>query len=204
MCLSKYLATNHNIGSNIDIIVDIFYHPKLSPIVVITTYDTIAAMNLQLKSNADSVQSNLGYYQLGLLALKVSQAVCNTLRVIPFIPPVNTVTLSVIPAGTSADQTAEIICQFTHDFKVPKEYLTTNNELKQEITGTIRRSYPCILINFITSFSNITTRHLLNHLYTTYDRLTPYWISKQMKTKLKFHIIPTNPMKISSKTSKLE
>jgi hypothetical protein len=67
---------------SIDKIVDGFpHHPNIAPIVGIPTYESIAELNLQLKANAASVQSNLGDGQLlGLLALTVSPAVFNTLR----------------------------------------------------------------------------------------------------------------------------
>ena len=70
-------------------IVDSFPFPTIPSIFGTPTYNTIAEVNLKLKSNSASVQSNLGCGTLGLLQLTVSPAVYNNLLYIPFIVPFN-------------------------------------------------------------------------------------------------------------------
>jgi hypothetical protein len=86
-----------------DKIVDGFPHPNIAPIVGISTYESIAQLNLQLNANAASMQSNLGNGQLGLLALTVSPAVFNMLSAVAFVHPFNPGTNPVMipPAGAT-------------------------------------------------------------------------------------------------------
>ena len=68
----------------IDKIVDDFPFLMIPPIVGTPTYNTIAEVNLKLKSNVASVQSNLGFRTFGLIQLAVSTAVYNNLLSIDF------------------------------------------------------------------------------------------------------------------------
>ena len=66
--------------SDIDRIVEGFPHPTIPPTIGRTEYAQITEVNLKLKANAASVQSELGNGALGLLSLTVKPAVYNTLR----------------------------------------------------------------------------------------------------------------------------
>ena len=159
--------------AEMDPIAEVFPHPLLPPIIGIPTYESIAELHIQLNANAASVQSNLGDGQLGLLPLTVSPAVYNTLSAIPFIAPVNPGTTPNIPAGTTAAVASRLVRQFSYDTKIFREYNATDHALKQQIIGCINRIYLRTLSHPVTGFANITTRHMLQHLYRSYGRINP-------------------------------
>ena len=115
--------------TTIDNIVDSFPFPTIPPIVGTPTYNTIAEVNLKLNSNSASVQSNLGFCTLGLLKLTVSPAVYNTLSAIPFIVPVNPVSVPIIPANSTGAQITELLYAFDTASALFNEYNHTNKAL---------------------------------------------------------------------------
>jgi hypothetical protein len=159
--------------TSIDKIVDGFPHPTIAPIIGTPTYESIAELNFQLNANAASVQSNLGDGQLGLLALTVLPAVYNTLSATIFVHPTNSGTIPTIPPGATAAATSAGIRQHTTDLAIFKEYLTTDNALKQQVIASVNSMYLRTLSHRITGFANVTTRQILLHLYQTYGRLSP-------------------------------
>jgi hypothetical protein len=160
--------------TDVDKIVDGFLHPTVLPIIGVPTYETLAALNLQLNANAASVQSNLGNGQLGLLYLTVSPALYATLSATAFIPPANPGAVPVpLPAGATAAQITAGIRQHATELMLFREYLATDKALKQQVISTVNAMYLRALSHRITGFANVTTRQLLDHLYTNYGRLNP-------------------------------
>ena len=113
----------------IDKIVDGLPLPTISPIVGAPNYETIAEVHLKLKSNATSVQSNLGCGTLGLLQLTVSPAIYTTLLATDFIAPVNPGAEPTITAAASGPQITNL--HYAHDVAttVFNEYNCTNKTL---------------------------------------------------------------------------
>ena len=117
-------------------------HPNIAPIVGIPMYESIAELNLQLNANAASVQSNLGDWQLGLLALTVSPAVFNTLSaVVALVHPVNPGTNPVIPPGATTHVTSHLTRVFATQKAIFKEFQATDNALKQQVIGCANSMY---------------------------------------------------------------
>ena len=83
-------------------IVDGFPHPTITPIIGMSTYETIADLHINTNKNSTSVQSNMGDGQLGILPLNVSQDVYNTLLSVAFVAPVNPGSTEVIPPAQTA------------------------------------------------------------------------------------------------------
>ena len=113
----------------IDKIVDGFPFPTIPPIVGTLTYNTIAKVNLKLNSNSASVQFNRGCGTLGLIQLTVSLAVYNTLLSIPFIVPVNPVSVPIIPANSTGAQITELCYAFDTASALFNKYDRTNKAL---------------------------------------------------------------------------
>jgi hypothetical protein len=108
-----------------------------------------------------------------LLALTVSPEVHDTLAGEPFVVSLNPGPATTIPDALTGTQIANIH-QDHDELKVLfVEYYATDKALKQQIIGAVDKLYLRTVNNRITGFANVTTRQMLVHLYTTYDRLTP-------------------------------
>ena len=88
-------------SSTVDKIVKNFPFYTIFPIVGEPNYETIAKVHFKLNENSASVQSNLGYGQLGLLYLTVSPDVYNTLSATVVILLVNPGSTAIITAGAT-------------------------------------------------------------------------------------------------------
>jgi hypothetical protein len=155
----------------LDHIIAGFPHPILEPIIGTPTYETLANMHLQLNANAASVQSNLGNGQLGLLAITVSDAVYATLSALPCVVPVNPGSTPNVPPGTNAANTAFIVRGHTAALRIFREWITTDNAIKQQIISCVEPMYLRAMRHRITGFANVTAKQMIAHLYAVYGRL---------------------------------
>ena len=83
-----------------DRIIEGFPYQTITPVVGQICFETITLIGFFLSNNAESIISHHGNGTLGLLWFTVSDAVYNTLFLVPFIPPLNTGTIPVVPAGS--------------------------------------------------------------------------------------------------------
>ena len=179
--------------TTIEKIVQGFPHPTVVPINGVPTFETLAALNLQLNANAASVQSNLGDGLLGLLFLTVSPEEYNALSNTAFIPPVNPGPTPAIPNAATDHQISAIVRQHTHDTNSFNEYLATDKALKQQVIGAIDTMYLHTLRHRITGFANLTTKTMLTHLYDQYGRLSPADLQEN-DTKMREQYDPNQPI----------
>ena len=176
-------------------IVDGFPLPTISPIVGAPTYNTIAEVNLNLNSNAASVQSNLGYGTLVLLQLTLSPAVYNTLSVTAFDVPINPGSAPEIPANSTGAQITELCYAFDTAAALFNEYDRTDKALRQTLLTTVDKMFIRSLQHKYVGYGLTTTRTILDHLYTTYANIssadlqendavfcTPYDINQPIET----------------------
>ena len=95
-----------------------FPNPDLTWIIGIPTYETLRTLNIELKTNAQSVHSNLGGGNLGHLGLILSTATQYALiSPLPYVrPPVHVLTIlpgtARIPAETAARAHTEALRVF--------------------------------------------------------------------------------------------
>ena len=75
--------------TDIERIVEGFSHLIINLIIIIPTYNTLAEINLRLDANEESVNSELGHFQLGLLALTFTASIYMILEGVAFVPPLN-------------------------------------------------------------------------------------------------------------------
>ena len=121
----------------IDKIVGGVLFPTIPPIVGTPTYNTIAEVHLKLKSNAASVQSNLGCGTLVLIQLTFSPAVYNTFSSITFIVPVNPGSDTIIPANCTGAQITELCYAFDTASALSNEYNRTKKALRNILLSTV-------------------------------------------------------------------
>ena len=159
------------IPTSIDKIVDGFLFPTIPPIVETPTYNTIAEVNLELNSNSASVQSNLGFGTLGLLQLTVSPAVYNTFSSIPFIVPVNPVSVPIIPDNSTDAQITKLRYAFDTVSTLFNKYDRTNKALRKMLLSTVDEIFIRSLRHKYVGYGITTTRTILDHLYATYDNI---------------------------------
>ena len=169
-----------------------FPHPTLPPIAGTPNYETIADLHLHLDANAASVQSHLGNGQLGLLALTVSPAVCNTLSAVVSVPPNNPGPTRIVPLGTNIAIAAAITRTHATNLRIFREWTATDSALKQQIIGNVNRMFLHTLSHCITGFANVTTRQMLTHLYQAYGRLNLLNIQEN-GSRMKAQYDPSQP-----------
>ena len=157
--------------TTIDKIVDSFPFQTIDPVVGTPTYQTISEVHLKLNSNAASVHSNLGDGAVGLIYLTLSPAVYNTLSATVFLAPVNPGASAVVPAGSTATQISELHYAHTISKTVFHEYDRTDKAFRQQLLSAIDEHYVRALRNKYIGYGNLSTRAILDHLYSTYANI---------------------------------
>ena len=155
-----------------DRIIEGFAHPTITPIVGQPCYETIMPLKLSLSTNAASVNSHLGDGLLGLLWLTVTDAVFNTLSLIPFIPPLNPGPIPIIPAGATQFQITALTDTHKRETVIFQEFNNTDKALKQQLLGAVDDMFTRALKNRYIGYANVTTKQLLAHLFSTYGNIT--------------------------------
>ena len=155
-----------------DRIIEGFPHPTITPIVGQPCFETITPLKLSLSTNATSVNSHLGNGALGLLWLTVSDAVYNTLSLIPFVAPLNPGPLAIIPVGSTQFQITSITETHRREAAIFKEFDNTDKALKQQLLGAVDDMFTRALKNRYIGYANVTTKQLLAHLFTSYGNIT--------------------------------
>ena len=170
---------------SIDSIIDGFPHPTIPIIQGIPTYETLTELNIKLNANAASVYSDGGDGRNGLLILTVSATTYATVSQTPFVIPVNPGPAPIIPRGSLEIEITEHNRHFNRRTQIWKEYQSTDKALKQMIIGAVDQMYLRTLRHRMTGFANVTTRQLLQHVYTTYGTISDTALlenDKKMKT----------------------
>lgn len=153
-------------------ILENFPHPTIPPIVGRPEYATIAELHLKLNTNAASIHSNQGNEQLGLLYLTVKQDIYDTLSDVPFDVPANPGAEPVIPAGASGPAIVELWCVHKEQVKEFITYTNMDKSLKSQLIATVDEAYIRPKRNKYVGYANVTTKELLEYLYTNYAKIT--------------------------------
>ena len=170
---------------SVESIIETFPHPTLTPIDGLPAFATIRQIQVELNANSSSIHSNLGDGQLGLLYLTVSQATYDSLSDVPFIPPVNPGPVPIIPRASTAREAADARVEHAENKRVFNQYIATDKALKSQIIQAVHDLYLKTLKHRITGYANVSTREMLNHLYTSYGKMTPQdlqLLDSEMKT----------------------
>ena len=171
-----------------------FPRPIVDPILGLPTYATIKELHVQLNSNAASIFMNIGDGQHDLLRLAVSNAQYNSVSTVPFVAPANPgATVTYLPNATSARIKH---ADDTHDkaFILFKEYTLADKVLKQLLLVAIEEKHYRVLRNDLIGCANVTTRDLIQHLYTCYGNSTSTQLTNNAIT-LRSGYDPNQPIK---------
>ena len=95
-----------------------------------TPYEIIQEKHMRIKSNATSVQSELGGGAHGLLGLALSPAAYRTITGYYFAVPGNPGTLPDLTQGQTEPQISEAVRQHKEDLRAWRLYDTTGKTLK--------------------------------------------------------------------------
>ena len=112
-------------------------HSSIPPIIGQPNYSCIHEIHQFLRSNAASIQSNLGYGTLGLIYPTLSQTVYATLLATLFVPPPNPDATAKIPSTATALQTSSIRRAHDEAQEIFKEYDNTDKALKKLLIGAV-------------------------------------------------------------------
>jgi hypothetical protein len=97
-------------------------------------------------------------------------------------------------SGTTA-QINEAVQQHKENLRVWHEYNATGKALQQQLINTFDEPYIRGLRDWHTSYNNVSTMHILTHLYTTYCVITPINIEDN-DTKMRAAFDPTLPIEL--------
>ena len=158
---------------SVDDYINGFPHPNLPKMQGQPSYESIAELQRLLNSNAASVNTTLGDGQLGYLALTIAPAIYATHSQVAFVAPVNPGLLPIIPVNATVAATSELVRQHTESKRAWREYHDVDKALKQQLLGAVDDVYVRTLRNRLTGYSSTTVWQLLDHLLTTYGRITP-------------------------------
>ena len=153
-------------------IVDFFPFPTISPIVGEPTYETICELHNKLNSNAASVHSNLGCGTLGHLVLTVSPTVYSTLSATAFIVPVNPGSEPVPSRNASRDTVSDARYSYSKKKEAFDIYIATDKALRQLLLASVDEMFIRSLRHKYIGYGNVTTREILDHLYSAYASIT--------------------------------
>ena len=136
------------------------------------TFDSIKTLHNQLKTNSQTIPSNLGGGAHGHLGLVLNAAQYALLSNAPFIHPEHPGTL-VIPPNTTQHMSTTMREQHTETLRVFNEVNAVEKSLRQPIITAVEPSYLAALRNRQTNSINSSIDQIISHLYDTYDNVTP-------------------------------
>ena len=172
---------------------DGFPHQAVEAIVGEPTFDTINGLARILKTNAASIPSTNGGGNLGHLGLMVSATVYAVLAPgTPFATPVNPGAYFVPTATTGPTITAEERV-WDDSQMIYKLYHNTDKALKKQLLGAIEDIYIRPLKHRHTGYAQVTSLHIITHLFDNYGRITAHDLDENEK-RFKTAWSPSQPL----------
>ena len=136
------------------------------------TFDSIKTLHNELKTNSQTVPSNLGGGTHGHLGLVLNHQQYALLSDAPFIALVHPGIL-VIPPGTTQHMTNTLKEQHAETLRVFTETQTVEKTLRQQIIVAVEASYLAALRDRQTNSIGSNIAEIIQHLYDTYGNVTP-------------------------------
>ena len=157
--------------STIDKPIETFQIPSLTKIVGMPIYETIKIINDELSTNAATIPTTLGGGNLGHVAITVSPTIYATLSNTPFVAPTapNPPNLT----GMTAPQISAANRAYDKLLQTFQEYNLLQNALKNMLIAAVNPIYLKAISQPYVGLGNKTVWDLLEHLYTTYAKITP-------------------------------
>jgi hypothetical protein len=137
------------------------------------TVASLRKLKQEITANAISVYSIGGNGRLGHYALVVDNATyLAASNNIAFIAPVHPGANPVHPAAATGPQITEINRRYKAELAEFNTYHMTDAALKKQLIAAIPETYIDILQDQHMGFANVTSLQIMNHLQTTYGKLT--------------------------------
>ena len=146
--------------------------PNLTKIHGEPTFNSIKTLHNELKTNSQTVPSNLGGGTHGHLGLVLNHQQYALLSNAPFIAPPHPGTL-IIPPGTTQHMTNTLKEQHAETLRVFTETQTVEKTLRQQIIAAVEASYLAALRDRQTNSIGLNIAEIIQHLYDTYGNVTP-------------------------------
>jgi hypothetical protein len=172
-----------------------FEHPDLSRIIGIRTYETLHTLNQELKSNAKSVNSNLGGGQHGHLGLVVSPNAYALLSNMPQARPGHPAPLAI---PQNASHHLQNLLERTHQdqLRIFHEVRGVERALTQQIVSAVEPSYLAAMRNRTTGQFTGTVYQLLQCLLTVCGKISPSQLLQLEQETKSFTYDPITPIDV--------
>ena len=161
-----------------------FEFPTLTPIHGEPTINTLILLRKQLKSNANSVPSNLGGGgTFGHLGLVIPPNCYNLISNMPFVCPNHPGPL-VIPPGTAQHAAATVRNQHAEQMCVFKEVNAVDQALIQQIIQAVEPDFLSALRHHTTNSINMPVFNVLDYLGNKYGNVTEEMLHQEREERV--------------------
>jgi hypothetical protein len=170
-----------------------FPKPDLTRIIGIPTYEALHQMQLELKTNALSVHSNLGGAQHGHLGLLMTAAQYALVSDTPYERPEHP---GVLHIPHNATRVASDALKHTYDenLRVFHEVRGVEQALIQQIVTAVEEQYIIAMKNRDTGQFTGDIRQIFTYLQNTYGKISPSQLSQFEKEISEMHYDPVTPV----------
>ena len=171
-----------------------FQHKVLTKVHGKPTYESLQTLQTQVKANASSVPSTLGGGLYGHLGSILSPAIYATLpNSVPWITPTHPGPFAPPAAGTAAQIEAarEVWRALTQSYAI---YQATAQALVAQIVEAVDPIYLEALRNRHTGQYSSDTRHVLQHLFATYAKITPQEVTEKFQATANMYYDISQPV----------
>ena len=158
--------------ANVNYCDNYFQHTDLTPIRGEPTNETLKTLVNEIKADAQTVHSTLGGGANDHLGLVLTTARCNRIAPgQPYVRPIFPGTLNIPPRQTNAQA---LITRDQHNeaMRLFQETEAIHNALIQQLVKAVDAMYLQALRNLITNKFNVPIHDIVQHLTTTYGKLT--------------------------------
>jgi hypothetical protein len=170
-----------------------FEYPELTRIEGEPTAEHLIRLNKELKSNAISVYSNLGGAQHGHLFLVMTPAQFSMISATPFERPPHPGPLR-IEVGTTQHMAATLKEEHKEKLRLFREVEGVEKALIQQIVKAVRPEYLNALRNRSTNSINGPVYNIIDHLSTTYGRVTAQMFDDKSELLRQMTYDPNQPI----------
>ena len=153
---------------------DLYPYPTLTKITGEPTYTSINILQREIYANALAIDSPFGGGQHGHLGVVMDNAsYANAVAGVVFNAPVHPGNAPVHAAGTTQPVITAADRAYDRSLQDYNTFRHTVRELKQQLIAAVDPLYINMLEDDMFGYANVAPRDILDHLKTTYGKLTP-------------------------------
>ena len=155
-------------------------------------FESLQTLKDQLKTNSQTVVSDLGGGAHGHLGLVLPADEYALVSPVPYVFPVHPGALN-IPAGTAQHEAIRLRDEHKERIRVYREALGIQQALLKQIVAAVDEDYLKELRNEHTNAITLTIPEILSHLTTTYGQVDSSDLRKQEEQLTLFHWNANDP-----------